>query len=97
MSRRGGGENAEPAASRRAGGEPQSRRRAAEPAASGGFGYSEREGMSGEAQAASDARRAAREEKATFARAERRAMRLLADASAEQQVRLLEEQTSMES
>ena len=75
----------------------QLRARRPEPAASGGFGCSEREGMSGEAQAASDARRAAREEKATFARAERRAMRLLADASAEQQVRQLEERTSMES
>ena len=63
----------------------QLRARRPEAAASGGFGYSEREGMSGEAQAASDARRAAREESAACARAERRAMRVLADASAEQQ------------
>ena len=50
----------------------QLRARRPEAAASGGFGYSEREGMSGEAQAASDARRAAREESA---RAQRRAQR----------------------
>ena len=62
----------------------------------GGFGYSDREGVGGDAQAAFDARREARAEAAEFKRAERRAMRALGDASGEQQAALLEERGRME-
>ena len=57
----------------------------------GGFGYSERDGIGGTAQAAADARRVAREEQAAFRSLERRAARQLQHASEDMHAALVGE------